>query len=87
MPVVPIAAVKPGSVLASAATDARGNALVGEGKVLTEEWLQRLKARGITSLNVTLASGEEGGSAGPSASRSPPSLLLRAGSRNRVTDQ
>ena len=52
METLPIDAVKPGAVLAASVTDARGQVLVGEGKVLTEEWLQRLKGRGVQRLSV-----------------------------------
>ncbi len=44
--------MKPGSVLAAPVTDARGNVLVGEGRVLTMEWLARLKTRGVQRLSV-----------------------------------
>lgn len=49
---LPIDAVKPGAVLAVPVTDARGNVLVGEGRVLTEEWLARLRTRGVLRLGV-----------------------------------
>jgi hypothetical protein len=49
---LPIDAVKPGAVLAVPVTDARGNVLVGEGRVLTEEWLARLRIRGVLRLSV-----------------------------------
>ena len=52
METLPIDAVQPGAVLAVAVTDARGGVLVGEGKVLTEEWIQRLKARGVTRVSI-----------------------------------
>ena len=44
--------MKPGAVLAAPVTDARGNVLVGEGRVLTEEWLARLRTRGVLRLSV-----------------------------------
>ena len=49
--------VSPGSVLAADVKDARGNMLVGEGRVLTEEWIKRLQGRGITQVQVRKASG------------------------------
>ena len=73
MPLLSIDAVVPGSVLAAAATDARGNVLVGEGRVLTEEWLQRLKARGVSRLSVTPPFGEAGGT--PAAVEAPADRL------------
>lgn len=67
METLAIDAVKPGAVLAVAITDARGNVLVGEGRVLTEEWISRLKARNITRVTVQDQAGPSAAGASPGA--------------------
>ena len=49
---LPLDQVNPGAVLAADVKDARGNMLVGSGRVLTEEWLKRLQGRGVTHVRV-----------------------------------
>ncbi len=64
---VPIDKVPPGSILDAAVLDARGNVLVGEGRVLTEEWLKRLQGRGITHVRIRAA----GSAASPGGGQAP----------------
>ncbi|GEM_PF-5917133 len=49
---LPLDKVSPGAVLAADVKDAKGNMLVGEGRILTEEWIKRLQGRSITHVKV-----------------------------------
>lgn len=52
MPKLPIAEVKEGVKVSLEVSDAKGNILVKSGTVLTQAWIDRLKARGVEHVDI-----------------------------------
>lgn len=57
MPKLPIGEVKEGSRVSLEVVDAKGNVLIKAGTQLSQQWIDRLKSRGVESLEIEDAAG------------------------------
>ncbi|MGE4158662.1 MAG: hypothetical protein AB7F75_06155 [Planctomycetota bacterium] len=57
MPKLPIAEVKEGCKVSLEVVDAKGNVLIKAGTLLSQQWIDRLKSRGVEFLEIEDASG------------------------------